>query len=306
MPAHLFLGYLRGSVSGRMRKETVDIDLPASWAWSAGEILRHKWRKVLVMGAVDRGKSTYCGFLSSQLLAAGMRVALVDADVGQKDIGPPATITLGYPEPALPLAQVQPMGFYFVGAVNPVGHLLPMVVGTRQLVDAARAAVILINTTGFVHGVGQVLKSFKIEAVRPDVVVAIVQGAELQAITRAYRHHRVLRISPSDQALAKTPEQRREARQKAFYRYFQAAAEVVMPRRQLIVHRTSAAAGLEQHLLCGIADRRNKGRGLALITKIDTTQHTIAFLTPVPAPHIRIVQRGGLYLSPDGRELGRR
>ena len=33
-----------------------------------------------------------------------------------------------------------------------------MIVGVRQLVDTARAAYIIINTTGFVTGPGRVLK----------------------------------------------------------------------------------------------------------------------------------------------------
>jgi len=280
------------------------IDIPASWAWSAAEIAQRRWRKVLVIGAVDRGKSTYCGFLSRHLLAAGWRVAIVDADVGQKDIGPPATITLGSPDASL--AKVQPTALYFVGAVSPVGHLLPMVIGTRRLVDAAQGEFVLINTTGLVQGVGRILKGYKIEAVQPDVIVAIEQGTELQPITKAYRNYRTLRIQPSASAMVKTPEQRREARERAFGSYFQAATEVVLPCRSLIFQRRDVPTGFEQHLLCGVADRRNKGLGLAIITELNWSRGTLALLTPVLAESIRIIQGGALHLTPDGCELGRR
>ena len=135
-----------------------------AWDWSADQIVRHKWRKILVLGGVDRGKSTYCRFLTRRCLETGQRVAVVDTDVGQKDIGPPATLTLGYPEVAQSLAEVPPVAWYFLGATSPAGHLLPMIVGVRQLVDTARAAYIIINTTGFVTGPGRVLKGYKIEA----------------------------------------------------------------------------------------------------------------------------------------------
>jgi polynucleotide 5'-hydroxyl-kinase GRC3/NOL9 len=280
------------------------IDIPASWEWSAAEIAQHRWRKVLVIGAVDRGKSTYCGFLSRYLLAAGWRVAMVDADVGQKDIGPPATITLGYPDPSW--AKVQPAALYFVGAVSPVGHLLPMVIGTRRLVDPAQGECVLINTTGLVQGVGRILKGYKIEAIQPDVVVAIEQAAELQPITRAYRNYRTLRLQPSASTIPKTPEQRREARERAFRSYFQAATEVVLPCRSLLFQRREVPTGFEPHLLCGVADRRNRGLGLAIITEIDWLRGTLSLRTPVPAESIRIVQGGDLYLTPDGCELDRR
>jgi polynucleotide 5'-hydroxyl-kinase GRC3/NOL9 len=284
----------------------MDIDIPASWEWSAAEIAQHRWRKVLVLGDIDRGKSTYCRFLSHRLLAAGGRVALVDADVGQKDIGPPATITLGYPEAASALSAVPPVAWYFVGAVTPVGHLLPMVIGVRQLVDAAQAAFVLINTTGFMHGVGRVLKGYKIEAIQPDVIVALEQDAELQPFLKAYRNYRTLRIRASARTQMKTPEQRREARERAFWRYFQSATEATLLCRRLIFQRAAVPGGVSKDLLCGVADRRNRGRGLALITGIDWQQDTIALRTPVPAEDIRILQAGDLYLTPEGCELGRK
>ena len=76
----------------------------------------------------------------------GQRVAVVDTDVGQKDIGPPATLTLGYPEMAQSLAEAPLVAWYFLGPTSRAGHLLPMIVGSPG--DAARAAAyIIINTT---------------------------------------------------------------------------------------------------------------------------------------------------------------
>ena len=317
-------------------------DIPPAWAWSAGQIVQHKWRKVLVLGAVDRGKSTYCRFLTRCCLEAGQRVAVVDTDVGQKDIGPPATLTLGYPEAAQSPTEVQPVAWYFIGATSPAGHLLPMTVGTRHLVDAARAACIIINTTGFVSGPGRVLKSYKIEAVQPDVIVALEHGRELRALLHAYRHYRLLRLPASAYAATKTPEQRRAARERAFGRYFATASTVELALRQVIFQRAllftgrklehphflyaehtgegmlAVAAenrkdtagvrvlpiGFERHLLCGVANRRNHGIGLALITHIDFARETIILRTPVPAAQIKVVQFGTLYVQENGRELG--
>lgn len=281
----------------------MEIDVPAAWEWSAAEIQRRQWRKILVIGAGDRGKSTYCDFLTQRLLAAGVKVALVDADIGQTHIGPPAAITMGYPEAAKPLSGVSPAAWYFVGAVSPVGHLLPMVVGTRQLVEAAQAACVIINTTGLVHGVGQVLKSYKIEAIQPHAVVAIEAGQELRTLLSAYRNFRLLRISPSPRAVSKTPEQRRLAREHAFRRYFQSATEVTLPVKRLLFQRRLVPHAREAQLLCGVADRRNRGLGLAIISRREVQQGTLSLWTPVPAEAIHIVQYGDLYLAPDGREL---
>src|SRR5215831_8902578 len=224
------------------------IDIPPPGEWSASQSVQHRWRKVLVVGAVDRGKSTYCAFLSRRCLETGQRVAVVDTDVGQKDMGPPATLTLGYPEVAQSLAEVPPVAWYFLGATSPAGHLLPMIVGVRQLLDTARASYIIINTTGFVTGPGRVLKGYKIEAVRPDVIVALEHGRELRALLQAYRHYRILRVPASAYATPKTTEQRRAARERAFGTYFATASTVELALRQVIFQRALLFTGrkLEQ------------------------------------------------------------
>jgi polynucleotide 5'-hydroxyl-kinase GRC3/NOL9 len=281
------------------------LDIPDAWEAAASLIAARRWRQVLILGAVDRGKSTFCHFLGQRLLATGERVAVVDADVGQADIGPPAAITLGYPEVAQPLTAVTPRAWYFVGAVSPAGHLLPMVVGIKQLTEMARAPFVLVNTTGLVHGIGGVLKGYIIEAQRPDVIVALAQGAELQPILRAYRNYRILRLAPSDRAVVKTPEQRREARQQAFARYFRAAIEVTVPRHRLIFQRRGPPAAHEPNLLCGVADWRNRCLGLAIVQHLSGTRDLLTLATPVPVAGLRILQGGSLYLTPDGRELDR-
>ncbi|MGC8973282.1 MAG: Clp1/GlmU family protein, partial [Thermoproteus sp.] len=47
----------------------------------------------VVIGAIDVGKSTMTAVLANKALSRGLRVAVIDADVGQNDIGPPTTIS---------------------------------------------------------------------------------------------------------------------------------------------------------------------------------------------------------------------
>jgi len=89
-------------------------------------ILAAELRRILVLGATGVGKSSFCRFLGERLLSAGREVAVVDADIGQKDIGPPAAVTLGYPRLSTPLEEIRPVRFFFVGATSPAGRLLPL------------------------------------------------------------------------------------------------------------------------------------------------------------------------------------
>lgn len=62
--------------------------------------------------------------------------------------------------------------------------------------------------------------------------------------------------------------------------------------------------GFERNLLCGVADERNRGVGLALIESIDFNRCGVSLISPVPAAQVRVLQLGDLYIGRDGRELG--
>ncbi|KPJ90155.1 MAG: hypothetical protein AMJ53_14750, partial [Gammaproteobacteria bacterium SG8_11] len=68
---------------------TGHIDIPKSWETVTRKIIQEQYRKVLILGASDRGKSVYCNYLANQISMTGSTVAFVDADVGQKDVGLP-------------------------------------------------------------------------------------------------------------------------------------------------------------------------------------------------------------------------
>ena len=51
----------------------------------------HPQAVVLVIGSNDTGKTTYCRNLVEQGVSQGLKVGLVDADVGQSQVGPPTT-----------------------------------------------------------------------------------------------------------------------------------------------------------------------------------------------------------------------
>ena len=73
----------------------------------------------------------------------------------------------------------------FVGSITPEGLVLQQVVATAALVDLARSEVdlVVVDTTGVVSGViGQTLKYHKMELCRPDVVVGLQRGAELDPV----------------------------------------------------------------------------------------------------------------------------
>src|SRR4051812_8774351 len=77
---------------GRGPPEPGRIDVSEDWAAALRRIRDGKFRRVLVLGATDSGKSSFCRALLRQ---AGQDGAVLDADPAQKLVGPPACVTLG-------------------------------------------------------------------------------------------------------------------------------------------------------------------------------------------------------------------
>jgi polynucleotide 5'-hydroxyl-kinase GRC3/NOL9 len=320
----------------------IPLDIPDAWQRSAARILSEGWHRILVVGATDRGKSSYCKFLVNALLQEGQKVSFVDADIGQKDVGPPATVTLADFDAPMDFAQAPSSRMYFVGHVSPFAHFLPLVVGTRQMVEAARIEFVVIDTAGLVQGRGRVLAGFQIESLHPDVLVCLEWDDELAPIRHAARHCNILRLRPSRFATRKSAESRRQVREEAFRAHFQGGDEIELKLDRVTVQRCSlfngtpvadprfiyaesfpdgliAVAGeapqedLERvqvlprnfadQLLCGVLDKGGNCIGLAIIGAINFSSRSLMLYTPIPKRQILIVQFGDMYLDQKGREL---
>jgi len=322
------------------------LHIPAAWQHSAERIVAKNWRRILVLGATDRGKSSYCKFLVNALLGAGRTASFVDADIGQKDVGPPATVATIDLDAASELAPEKYHALYFVGHISPIAHFLPLVLGTRRMVEAAQGEFVVIDTTGLVQGKGRVLKGFQIASLQPDGLVCLERGEELAPIRHAARHLNILRLRPSHLAAPKSSNARRRAREEAFRSHFQEGRELELSFEEVIVQRSSLFTGepvedrrfvyaerlpdgliavtdeampaaervhvvprhFADHLLCGVADKTGSCVGLGIVSGIDFVRRRLALYTPVARQQIRIVQFGDMYVDRQGCELhlGRR
>jgi polynucleotide 5'-hydroxyl-kinase GRC3/NOL9 len=185
---------------------------------------------VVLLGGLDSGKSTLGRAIAAVGVEAGRRVAYLDADLGQKTVGPPTAVTLRMlrdPSELEPETMSRPDGLYFVGATSPQGQLLPLVVGTGSMVRRARedgVDLVVVDTSGLVSGVyGQMLKYHKIELLRPDVVIGLQRGEELAPllgiVQRFFTSEAiVLPVEPGTRSTS--VDERAHNREEAFRRYF--------------------------------------------------------------------------------------
>lgn len=193
------------------------------------EAVRTKHTVVLV-GGLDTGKSTLSRALLRAAVAAGRPSAFLDADVGQKSVGPPATITLkqirsqdDLEADRFALADA----LSFVGSTSAEGHLLAVLAGVATLHRRARAdgaEFVVLDTSGLVSGIyGQILKYHKIELLLPDLVVGLQRGEELLPLLGVIQRFFATEVVPlgvHPDVVPTTVDQRAENREDAMRRYF--------------------------------------------------------------------------------------
>jgi polynucleotide 5'-hydroxyl-kinase GRC3/NOL9 len=185
---------------------------------------------VLLVGGLDTGKSTLSRMLLRAGVNAGRPSAFLDADVGQKTVGPPATISLKAVRTVVDLepdALAAADALSFVGSTSPQGHLLALVTGVVALARRARdegADFLVVDSGGLVSGIsGQVLKYHKVEMLRPDLVVGLQRGEELQpllGVIQRFFSTEVVSLGVHPDVVPTSVEQRAENREAAMHRYF--------------------------------------------------------------------------------------
>lgn len=275
-----------------------ELEVPDEWRRAAERIAGESAQRILVVGRSDRGKSSFCRYLLGQLVSAFGTACFVDADIAQKDVGPPATVSLAQfgpgGEEGIDYRDGELLGLYFVGAVSPQGHFLELVVGTRQLAERAASLPTVIDTTGLITGPGLALKRAQIESLAPDTIVMIEQGHELGRLATEYRYRTLLRLSPAGVARRRSAAERRQSRLEAFRRYFSTARSVRLAWESTVIQR----GRLREGLLCGLGDSGGEIGGLGVVERVERGGYVLH--TPLDAEGIAIVRAGELLVDPDG------
>lgn len=284
-----------------MGKQT-SLDVPPAWEQIDFSGLSGT---LMVVGAPDVGKSTFARYLyrrlneqsplqkaavaeGSQSESEGRRVAFLDGDPGQSSFGPPATITLCFD---LQVADTYPAAGdvwrYFIGAVSPRGHMLPLVVGVSRLIQAAYdagAQFIVYDTTGLIDPSqgGLALKHAKINLLQPVALFAIQREQELEPLLVPLRRsHRlkVVSLQPSAAAQRRDVSRRQSHRRDQFARYFVSAHTLALDWTKMAVFPLPR---FSLNRLVALEDAAGFTLGLGIVRHIDRAKRSVRLHTPLP------------------------
>lgn len=177
----------------------------------------------MLIGGLDTGKTTVAMDAVRLALSSGHTPVLVDADIGISTVGPPACVGLKVFESSDDVETVkQPDALHFVGAITSARLVLQQVVATAAMVEKARhlGDVIVVDTTAVASGVsGETLKYHKAELCRPDRVIALQRGEEMEPVVGMLRRFLDLEVitAPTDPGLTPLgPDDRARKRTEAF------------------------------------------------------------------------------------------
>ena len=248
---------------------------PRMWLKYSHEILSKKGI-VMIMGAPDTGKTTFATFLANEALQKGISVAVIDSDIGQSDIGPPSTIGLAFVRHTIErISDVTADNFYFIGTTS-VQNVCDMVLGLREMVGKAleRADLVIIDTCGYVLGdTGRRLKGSKLQAINPDVVVALQKKNELYPILRSWQGDTVQVKAPRE--ARRVPRHvRKEIRESRWRKAFEKAQERQVDLEEKKLQNTYLLSGkrmdtevFEKLLQCKVMHAEEIPEGFFIIKK---------------------------------------
>lgn len=251
-------------------------------------LLSDRSKSIMLLGGPDTGKTTLAA-KAADLLSKKGRAGLLDLDMGQAHIGPPSAMAWGIIEGGFKSwEKIMPEGLYFTGALSPPGSMLPSLAGAKLLMDSAlsKCPKLIIDTTGLVTGpIGRLYKQYKIDLLRPDVVLAVQNTDELEHILSPYalmNRPAIMRIKASSLAMAKGVPLRTCFRAERFRAYFLGSSvfEVDMNRCGVRYTRDGGGKDLEGRLM-SFRDRSGSDICLGVIEKADLVKGSLVVRSPL-------------------------
>jgi len=227
--------------------------VPPEWTECATEILTlSPPARVMVIANVDAGKSGFICYVANLAISKGKKVVVINTDTGQSEMNPPTTIGMAkVGKPIIHLSELRYMKAFFVGSTSPAGLFNRSMLGAIKMIHEALKLdpdLILINTTGWVHGSGgRELKETKLLIIDPDYVVLMEkEQGELRYLEAILsKMEKRFRIVPAAPRLRpRSREERRNLRKQYYAKEFEGMKEIQISLDEVAVMFSYFGTGL--------------------------------------------------------------
>ncbi|MCJ7767596.1 hypothetical protein MUP79_04325, partial [Candidatus Bathyarchaeota archaeon] len=173
---------------------------------------------------VDSGKSSFCTYLANKTLAEKRKVAILDGDLGQSDIGPPCTVAYNLiSKPITDLFNLQAKNAIFIGDTSPsrvTGRVIEALLALEKESLACNPGLVIVNTDGWVEG--ECAFNYKLElvrALRPHIVFCIQQKDELEPMCNALGDVQKITVESPQAIRQRDTEKRKNLRELGYIKY---------------------------------------------------------------------------------------
>ena len=286
--------------------------IPQSWNKPIEAILNisEKPAVILVLGKIDSGKSSYCTYLINKLVNGKSKIAVLDGDLGQSDIGPSGTV--GYAITSKPLTELYNLKLenaFFVGVTSPIKAIDRAIEGLIEIKSQIlhhAVDYVVVNTDGWVTGeIALKYKTALIRELKPDLIVGLPQENELAALIEKIGEIPVIVVEPSSSLSQRNPEKRKSIREMTYARYLKDAKMQNYPISQLTIEPKKAIPKNqepEKGVLVGLYSSKNKFLGIGVLREINQLRKALKVQTSISAIPKRLVI-GTVFLNQKLQEI---
>ena len=210
--------------------------IPESWQKAVKTVLATESKPVAVMivGAIDVGKTSFCTYLANMALREKLRVTFVDADLGQSDLGPPSTIgSCRIIRPIRDPFEIDAEGIRFVGVTSPSGALNEVISGITEMAEQALKLgvdLVIVNTDGWVEGEDAVRYKLALaKHIKPTMIIGIQEQSELTFLLGALPEIQSVAVESSPSVRKRDREERKLLRELGYKKCLKGAAVQSFP-----------------------------------------------------------------------------
>mmetsp|Transcript_40225 Transcript_40225/g.89282 ORF Transcript_40225/g.89282 Transcript_40225/m.89282 type:complete len:430 (+) Transcript_40225:36-1325(+) len=191
----------------------------------------------IVVGPTDSGKSTLCRMLCNWAVRSGWEPTFVDLDIGQGSITVPGCISATPVETPIDVEDGYPLEMplvYFYGHASPsdnpelykflVDRLAHMLERRAQANPKASASGLIINTLGWIDGLGYELQLHAMSSFKADVVLVMELDRLYTQVSTELKGRNppvsVVKLNKSGGVVKRERDERRTARDARIREYF--------------------------------------------------------------------------------------